>query len=446
MDILNASQSEEFLLESNANNGFIYFESLPVVLRAKYDFRTAEMINGLKTTGQSFILANNREQFSIPPPLKQHRRLTFVEALNAQKFLDARELWLLGGMDIEDARVHILLNSPLRFLVNELWKTEVHTECLAYLISEIDNYKSYMLLLLHAFPRILLLVMLPDAIRAPLTLERPDWNWRTFLLREIHQLNGTVAEVYREIRFDGQCYCGKRWIFNNISIEQTRILAELFCSSVVIIQHDQKLQKAWVVQGIKRRRPAFNPLTTFKIDVSTGSGRKHRCVNAQDIRSLMSLSPPINCSRSYIDWTFYYPPLLEIIKKHSGMPMQKVEQLTNTTITGGQFLSRFYCFGIEKVWQYANMFCSAQIVLTYSFSEIKIFLVDHTLTLEATTEAISTFRLEATATGKFRTITKQELQYLKDLRWQARLPALLVAAHIHGGRQFHVFKHIALFF
>ena len=181
-------------------------------------------------------------------------------------------------------------------------------------------------------------------------------------------------------------------------------------------------------------------------------GQVRRSITADDLTYLRQLPPPI-CNRTYINWEFYCRELLESIESLSGSLVDQVIELENTDypLPGGILYSD-YGLDIETARQVAKAFCSSRVIIVYDHADGEVIIKDITLSgprivhPHRTTYHLGQQDMQPTLHRyRLRTITDNELTYLKQLRWQDRKPALLVAARWLNGIYFHVLKVIATF-
>jgi hypothetical protein len=190
-----------------------------------------------------------------------------------------------------------------------------------------------------------------------------------------------------------------------------------------------------------------------------------RSITADDLTYLRQLPPPV-CNRTYINWEFYCRELLESIQSLSGSLVDQVMELENTDYPLQEgVLCTYYGINAEGARQLASGLCSSKIIVVYDKALTALYIKDITLSgpqklaYFRTTYRIapspphsSTIELEEEPIAqlmpqqeRLRTITDNEVAYLKQLRWQDRRPALLVAARCRNGIYFHVLKLVAMF-
>ena len=388
-------------------------------------------------------------------------KYTFEEALQKKYFVVAKDLWLAGKTRKLDGEESFVLQfHPAGFRSTLYLFLDCYKTSMICFLNEMHDMNTYALLLMHVFPRFLMTGMAPDFIHPPTVFERPDWSWEEFLQDEAQRLDGTMGEDFVEIPEDDNlnfCYSAIICSFSHISLQGARILAKLFCSSAISVHHSEDSQLAHIIRVslVGPVNLSYNAnRTTFKVKQPTKVIRRN--ISEAEIRVLKT-TKTFALKNSVVNWEFYCRPLLEIIERHSGAPMHVIEEYANTAIQNPTILFTIQCVSGFYARYFARIFCTNDcIAAVYTFSSENFHSNLHfvrisssfssSLQTSSEFQGYITFCPATTATAKFRTITNQELQYLRDLRWRARLPALLVAARIRDGKQFHVFKHIALFF
>jgi hypothetical protein len=463
---LDANNNEEIKFASAADNGFIQLDSLSDSAQEAYAI--------LRTSPQELekLLVVHRNERKIkllhPPPQRTYIEigifgnrsepplLTFQRTIVAHLFLRARQLWFTLKMaDKEEAQLFVVAE------LDRIYEIQLLVASRTSIVGFFNHVKrkSFMLLLLHVFPRLLMTVMAPDFIHPPSLIEHPDWNWYEFLHGEegVRKLNGTLAETFTEIPNDLLMLHWRRNIlgtFYGFSLENARVLATIFCSPEIMVQHtEENIVRVYRLR-LDDDYPLNNPYrcraTTFRVFPSAEI--KPRILTEADITFLMLRVKQALFDRTYVNYEFYCRALLDMMQQHSGQPTPLVEILPHTIIVSSNGpLTTFPCMDETTARYLANIFCTTQIIAHYTFHHLRLYsqltaTIRPGLTELRYFEVSTTFRYAASATETFRTMTDKELQYLKDLRWKARKPALLLAARIRHGYHFHIFKQIAHFF
>eukprot|EP01036_Dinobryon_divergens_P026348 gene26348-34983_t len=475
-------------IASATDNGFVGIDFLLIIPQIRA--MTTEMNDILEAVENSeyLIVHNNRKKLKRHcsfryPDAPYYSKIspfgnTFLEAIKISRYITAKELWNSGrcGVDIERAKVEVI--RKLTFELNNTLYKLLHYKTLYALLRELNEEKSYMLLLWTAFPR--LLMMFPDMIHPPLEFERPYWDWGE-LLNSIHQLNGTMMDAYTELPQEDYSHSpGVICTFYGVTtVKGARILATLFCSPRVIVVHDRN-GMVWIKDiFLSGPRTTSHHRTTYRIvppseqeEYATKQqqqqyrqGQVRRSITADDLTYLRQLPPPI-CNRTYINWEFYCRELLESIERLSGSLVGQVIELEDTDYPLQEgVLCTYYGINGEGARQLASGLCSSRIIVVYDKALTALYIKDITLSgpqklayfrttyrIAPSPPQSSTIELEEEPIAqlmpqqeRLRTITDNELAYLKQLRWQDRRPALLVAARYRNGIYFHVLKLVAMF-
>ena len=475
--VLDTSLDENIQIASVADNGFIQLSFLSSKIRVFYMTNSNNYLSELSAPmAETIVEHSNRRKIKLlhtPPLLPFYLQkfiygnplesplLTFKRALVTNRFLIAKEIWQsLKEADMEEARVCIFSyynDNNVKYCASDKtfpsksYILPLYSTSMISLLNAMGVAKGYTLLLMHMFPRFLMMGMAADFIYVPTMLERPDWCWPEFVQSgALEQLNGTLAETFTEFTDDESATSnGVMCTFYHISLEGARLLATIFCSLDVMVQHEETSQMAWVLR-VSLSYPltnSHNRRTTMRVLPS--AQLKPRLFTKADITYLKERVQFHNCNETYINYEFYTRPLLEIIARQSGKTVPVVEMLPNTTVSGGTCLMRFYCYDTAKAHYYASIFCTSRIVAMLFHGVLELHDISDSRLVpgvpQAAVQEPLIFRLSATATEKFRFITNKESQYLRELRWKDKRMAFLVAARIRGGRQFHVLKLVAMF-
>eukprot|EP01036_Dinobryon_divergens_P026347 gene26347-34982_t len=272
---------------------------------------------------------------------------------------------------------------------------------------EFEEVNSYMLLLLSTFPRLLL--MHPDLIPAHTMLEMDQMQINGF--GKLDSNSTTTADITDSDSGTDTSSKHRKDTDNNKG----------YCTTDGHRMPQQQYRQEQIPNGI----------------------------TTDDLTYLRQLPPPI-CNRI---WEFYCRELLESIERLSGSLVDQVIELENTDypLPGGILYSD-YGLNIDTARQVANAFCSSRVIVVYDHADGEVIIKDITLSgprivhPHRTTYHLGQQDAQPTLHRyRLRTITDNELVYLKQLRWQDRKPALLVAARWLNGIYFHVLKVIATF-
>ena len=385
----------------------------------------------------------------------------YLEAIKKNQYITAKGLWRIGrcGADNEKAKVEVI--RKMTFEMNNTLYKLLHYKTLYAQLRELNEEKSFMLLLWTVFPR--LLMLFPDMIHAPLVFERPYWDLSEFL-DSIQGLDGTVTDAYTEMPQQDYPHApGVLCTFYGVTDQGARILASALCSPRIIVVHDQN-GMVWIKDiSLSGPKTTCNHRTTYRIvppseqeDITQAQRQIRRTITAADMAYLRQLWPPI-CNRTYINWEFYCRELLGTIERLSGTLVDQVSEMENTDYPLQEgVLCTYYGISAEGARQFANAFCSSRVIVVYDKELSALYIKDVTLSgPQKLAYFHTTYRIGPTLSHcqglpnlqqeRLRTITDNELAYLKQLRWKDRKLALLVAARCRNGINFHVLKLVANF-
>jgi hypothetical protein len=194
-------------------------------------------------------------------------------------------------------------------------------------------------------------------------------------------------------------------------------------------------------------------------------GEMRRSTADEDVGYLRQIHSSI-CIDTDINKTYYYQrELLETIERLSGCMVDQISEMENTDYPLQEgILYKDYELEIETARQIATAFCSSRVIVVFDHAGGDVIIKDIALsgprivrpyhtTYQIVSASLSSEEHDDSELmtqpvmkqERLRTITTNELMYLKSLRWQCRRPALLLASKCCDGRHFHVLKLVARF-
>ena len=403
----------------------------------------------------------------------------FLRALVMNKYIAAKQLLRTEtfGVRERDIAERTVLERVLGKINNADLKSILLCKSIygVFYNGTIDH--SAVILIWAAFPRLLLAY--PDIIHPPSMFQRSDWksNW-LLTLKEVEtgakKLDDRTIQVFDSIK-ENFVYSFKYILceINEVSGEGALLLANVLCTNPrLILVHDS----GTVILGsgrVVRRDSApthraknikrvymMNPTNCVaKQDGAEKGDNKEsplRIATQEEMEYLrqlrLSVPFPVCC---HVNWEFYCYELLEILET-TGPTTATTVELKNVdySLPAGD-LCKVDGVNAQEARLLASALCNSKIILVHD-NVSTVWIKDISFSGPSITDSRrTTYRMlpveesdsatNSTPLSKMRGMTETEVAYLRQLRWQDRRPALLLAARFRHGAYFHVLKLVALF-
>ena len=330
-----------------------------------------------------------------------------------------------------------------------------------------------------AFPRLLL--VFPDSIHPPSIFQNPDWlqNWHSILLeletgaKKIDDHKIVISDSSKEdfwYKFD-TLLCEVHGVSEAAG---ALLLANILCINTrLILEHDDcgkvRLWSGWSRKPadgsmMRKKKIAYmmmlHPVVVERSVVGKKAACHPRTATPEEVSYLRQLRLSVPGCCHHVNWEHYCRELLQGIEAVAARPTTR--NITELWSVDHSQPMGDLCVvtGVDRpaARLLATALCSSTIIVVHD-NLSTVWVKDITRSGPAITDSRrTTYRIlpleeddeggedsTTTTTTTTRPMTEAEMSYLKQLRWQERRPALLVAARFRGGAFFHVLKFVANF-